>query len=342
MGTELTDFGDVDTSLYEGIEDVDALDRGDSFDAPEEDPVVLEDETEHDESEEAVEEETEEAVEDESEEEAEEGEPEDEDTDEPEEEEEVAKTEDVSPEPVSGSKTPKDVPYSRLEKEVSKRKRLENELEALRNKQAGEQKTISEALNLEQRAQQMIEKMAEGDTSTAKQTLVDMLNEVATKVHTDSVNSATGHVQGMSLQERLNQKAAEITERFSVLDEGSEDFDADFQDEVIEYRDYLIEVKHYDPVEALQKATEDKVRLSRPDLLKTEEPKGDSEKQAQVKSERKKAATKKKVDVLKKQPPKIKGTSSASEKTVRVSELSPEDLDSLSEDALAKLRGDYV
>lgn len=269
-------------------------------------------------------------------------------------EEEAEETEEVAEEtpPVAEEEEkptqqpPKDdnpvVPRARLNKEIEKRRALEERIRQLES--AAQQPVVQQVAqqNVEidrAKVAEALNKVLDGEIDGAAEALSAVMSQLSPKQQTtvtpDQIAKA---VQAELEATKLRTRADEIIADNAWLDDMNEDhFDADAAEEVIALRDTYIQ-RGLKPVDALEKA----VRVASREY---------GYEKAEVVPEVKPAATKlkpanieKKMEVAKKAPKRIPETSDRQQQRERVNlnMISDTDFDNMSIDAIRRARGDIV
>lgn len=300
---------------------------------------IDDDELEVDEEEEAEEEEEEEA---EEEEETEEEETEEETTDEP--------PADDPKEEKPAQQPPKDdnpvVPRARLNKEIEKRRALE---ERVRQLEAAAQQPV-----VQQVAQQNVEidktkvaealnKVLDGEIDGAAEALAAVMAQLTPKQQTSVTPDQIAQAVQAELEAgKLRARAEEVIAENAWLDDTNEDhFDADAAEEVIALRDTYIQ-RGMKPVEALEKAV--RVTAKEYGYFKEAAPAPTEQVTKETKPKLKPAQVDKKLELAKKAPKRVPESTDRTQQRDRVSlaTLSDEDFDKMSMEAIRRARGDIV
>jgi len=274
--------------------------------------------------------------------------------DEPAEEPEVDEPEEEEPE-VDEPEAPKQkqkimIPKTRLDDEIAKRRKLENELKQIRAEREAKptddkadeafDAVVKEANALLRQANEAV---LDGDLDKAAQLQQDALVKMATaKQAPTKSNDADPEEMIEQLEARIELKhtVKNIYEKFPMLNNESEDADPELIERAVMYERMYAEMGHT-PAMAVERAVQDAIALLRPELLQTEQPvtqpKVDP---AKKRVQEKRQNLEKKVELSQKQPPKAQ-SSTTSEPTIDPSTLSEEEFDALPESTKARLRGDF-
>ena len=238
------------------------------------------------------------------------------------------------------------VPRARLNQEISRRKDLERQLQQFQAAQAAatpkaEQPTAEQAKVDRQAVAKALEKVLDGDVENAAEALAEVLTGLGganTAMQTQSPEQIAQAVKDTLAQQELMKTAERVVAEHAFLDDSNEDaFDADAADDVVAMRDSYIN-RGYAPAQALELAVQ---RVAKAYGYDTP---------AEVTLPAKKAEPKlKKADVAKKMkqaqeaPARIpKTTQPTAKPSIAAAEISDEDFDNLSRDALRRARGDIL
>lgn len=239
------------------------------------------------------------------------------------------------------------VPRSRLNKEIQKRRDLENrirELESGAAKPEGEApKRESQPADVKSKLSKegftkMQEAMIEGNTDEAFEVFAEMMSAVATEVRDEASERARQEAKeefnANKTRDALSTAAAELAKSYPELDHQGDEADEGLIAEVVETRDLYIN-RGLDPVTALRKA----VRIVAVDneLVDRSAPKPVKKTQANA------DAIAKKVALAEKTKGRLGSTGSkAPVRENRVANLSDSDFARTSAEARRRARGDYV
>ena len=242
------------------------------------------------------------------------------------------------------------IPKTRLDDEIAKRRKLENELKQIRAEREAKptddkadeafDAVVKEANALLRQANEAV---LDGDLDKAAQLQQDALVKMATaKQAPTKSNDADPEEMIEQLEARIELKhtVKNIYEKFPMLNNESEDADPELIERAVMYERMYAEMGHT-PAMAVERAVQDAIALLRPELLQTEQPvtqpKVDP---AKKRVQEKRQNLEKKVELSQKQPPKAQ-SSTTSEPTIDPSTLSEEEFDALPESTKARLRGDF-
>jgi len=276
----------------------------------------------------------------------------DEDSDDEEEEETVGEEDenpDVEKKDPAKDTESKDnrVPLSRLNKEVDKRRVLENriaELVAAADNPAPKAKAKeapvvddTPAFTLDD-FKEMSNAILDGNDEKALEKFSNMtqaqVNKAVNGVRDEARNDARSEIQADRDTTDLLSVAADITKQYPEFDSNSDSADKAMIEDVLDLRD-AFETKGLSPAKALEKAT----RLVALDNKLTDR----SVKAVEKKPTVKKPNIKKKLELAKKEKGKLQGNPSRAKALKKpLAELSDDEFGAATEEALAKARGDFV
>lgn len=238
------------------------------------------------------------------------------------------------------------VPLSRLNKEILKRRALEDELKQLRS--AKEQPPKAETPKPEEQAQAftredfegMQEAMLDGETDKAFEIFGKMMASQSQLVREATEAEVSGRVRSEIDRDRavseLQSTAAQLSESYPELDSSNEDADQGLIEEVVEMRDLYVD-RGMSMAEALKKSVKlvalDNGLVDR----KAEKPKPDMAKPRQ-----KPINAKRKLEAANKERGKLGGSGENNRPRIDISKLGDDEFGKLSKEALAHARGDYV
>jgi hypothetical protein len=242
------------------------------------------------------------------------------------------------------------IPKTRLDDEIAKRRKLENELKQIRAEREAKptDDEADEAFDAVVKGanallRQANEAVLDGDLDKAAQLQQDALVKMATARQAPAKsNDADPEAMIEQLEARIELKhtVKNIYEKFPMLNNESEDADPELIERAVMYERMYAEMGHT-PAMAVERAVQDAVSLLRPELLQTEQPvtrpKVDP---AKKRVQEKRQNLEKKVELAQKQPPKAQ-SSTTSEPTIDINNLGEDEFDALPESTKARLRGDF-
>lgn len=263
---------------------------------------------------------------------------------------EVEEAAEVEPEPEPAPKKKNHmIPKSRLEDEVAKRRKLETELEALRNREpepAPKPEVDTAALDAEIDGliEQANEALLDGNTKEASR-----LQREAIRKQSEADRLATRAPEPEKFdRESLKEEVREslrvetvlesVKETYPELDRDSDNYDGELEQRAAQLEQMYFR-EGYTASQALRKGVEDAIKLQRPDLLEGPAP-------APVAKAARDTSTniRKNVKASNQQPPKARGGIPADDPAagIDINSLAEEEYDALPESKLAELRGDFL
>lgn len=245
---------------------------------------------------------------------------------------------------------PNTVPRSRLNKEVEKRKRLQeqyNELQAKLNSDETapvmEDSALSASFELdidEKNFEKMQDALLEGQTKDALSLFKGMMQDVASNtaefVTKQTSDKVLHDIQVQEQNKVLAQTAESVYESYPEFDMSSDEADTDIIAEVIDKRDFYLDKRRLAPDVALKRAA-DEVAAEYGFKNRTETA-------VEAKPKKKKNLDlARKTELAKKEGGKLNGSSSPNKRTsLDINKLSDEQWAKLSPEAKAKARGDFL
>ena len=225
------------------------------------------------------------------------------------------------------------VPKSRLDEVLAKQKALQKQLDQIQlQKQTNPEPPEFDFVAKESEYQDLV---LNADTEKA----VELRNQIRQAEKAQLMHEVRQEM-GSTVQQNqdmmdLQAKASEIESQHDVLNENSETFSSELQQEVIELRDAFI-TQGYTPVDALTKST-NYVLGANTTVASTPTPVNPSIEQKQ------KATIARKVQASQSQPPSLKGEGVNTKKDTKIdlTKLSSEEFDALPAETLRRMRGDF-
>jgi hypothetical protein len=245
--------------------------------------------------------------------------------------------------PAKAQKDNRMVPRDRLNQEISKRKALEKQLEQLQTQKSVEKEQPLTVQTLDKaKLKAALEQTLDGKTDDAVEVLAEVMTALqgsGPKKQELTPEQISAAVETALENKALSTKAAEIVEAYSFLDDTNEaEFDEDAAEEVITMRDLYIR-RGMRPVDALEKAVK---RVAVEFGYAEAEPAAEAP-PAKKELKPKPADIAKKMELAKKAPTRIpKSTSPKTDGEKAVADLTDDEFDKLSSQALARARGDIV
>lgn len=247
-------------------------------------------------------------------------------------------------EPVEEKQKSPMVPKSRLDEVLAKQKALQKQLDEQSQKKA---EIIEEApeYNFEEKEVEYQEAILDGDATKAANIRKEIRNAERQQTMFEVQQQMGQTVQQSQELMNLQTAANELESTYPILDENSQEFNADIQKEVIDLRDAFV-VQGYDAADALKKAANYTLAAKAPELLAPSEepvPHAEAPDLKEVAQKKKQATVSKKLEAATAQPPELKGESNADrgEATLDVNALSDDEFSALPEETLRRLRGDF-
>lgn len=236
------------------------------------------------------------------------------------------------PESVNESKEPM-IPKSRFDEVLAKQRALQKKLEEATNPVD----TIEQAPEYEFEAKEVEyqQHVLNGDTEKAAALRAEIRNAERQQMMYEVQNRMGQSVQQSTELVALQNKAAELATKYSVLDETHADFNKEVTQEVLDLRDAFV-TQGYTGADALDKAAKyvmapfDKPAAPAVDPVKTK-----------VAEQKKIANTNKKLQTAESQPPTMKSGKQKAEKKVDISLLSSDEFEALPDETLRRMRGDF-
>jgi hypothetical protein len=269
--------------------------------------------------------------------------------DEPTEESEVEEPEVEEPE-APKQKQKIMIPKTRLDDEIAKRRKLENELKQIRAEREAKptddkadeafEAVIKEANALLRQANEAV---LDGDLDKAAQLQQDALVKMAAAKQAPAKSTDAdpeAMIEQLEARIELKHTIKNIYEKFPMLNNESEDADPELIERAVMYERMYAEMGHT-PAMAVERAVQDAIALLRPELLQAERPVSQPRVDpAKKRVQEKRQNLESKVALAQKQPPKAQ-SSTTSEPTIDPLVLSEEEFDALPESTKARLRGDF-
>jgi hypothetical protein len=231
------------------------------------------------------------------------------------------------------------VPKSRLDEVLAKQKALQKQLDEM-NQAKQQQLENAPEYDFASKEAEYQELVLNGEAEKA----VSLRNEIRAAEKEQfmfEVQQKMGQtVQQSQEMTALQEKATQIENTYSVLNENSADFDADLQAEVISLRDAFM-VQGYTPADALERATNYTLAAKQPNLLQPKATQQAPKVDQKVQETKKVANINKKLAASESQPPEMKGEGARGDKKIELHKLSEDEFAALPEETLRRLRGDF-
>jgi hypothetical protein len=225
------------------------------------------------------------------------------------------------------------IPKSRFDEVLAKQRALQKKLEEATNPV----ETIEKAPEYEFEAKEVEyqQYVLNGDTEKAAALRAEIRNAERQQMMFEVQNKMGQSVQQSTELVALQNKAAELATKYSVLDETHAEFNKEITQEVLDLRDAFV-VQGYTGADALDKAA--KYVMAPYD--KPASPKVDPV-QTKVAQQKQVANTNKKLEAAESQPPSMKPGTQKVEKKVDISLLSSDEFEALPDETLRRMRGDF-
>lgn len=261
----------------------------------------------------------------------------DDDAEESEEEDDVEEAQDVEGEKESNL-------HKALKFEREKRRELQNQFKDLQAaleqnaQQPAPEQEPEKPLIAEDELNSMWDAALDGDNSKASKMMMDMMQ----RVQQDSIQKAAKQSEGVTdqtltrkqMEADLQTKAVELVGVFDQLNPDSVDYDEGFESRVMARRDNLIRTGETF-ADALEDAVYIEARRAGYQPLVQEEVAAPAPK-------KKKPNVKKKMETAAKQPARLQGDSDVNRDKIDIMKLSDDDFEKMSDEELAKARGDMM
>lgn len=243
---------------------------------------------------------------------------------------------------------PDKIPRERLNKEIEKRKAVEQRLRELEASAKTEQKpdNVDKPAAPEfkidpERFQKMQDAMVDGETADAMGIFQELLTGAVTSatelVRTQTKEELLGEINTREANKELSKVSSELMESYPELDSSSDTYDDTLVEEVVELRDIYLD-RGKSPGEALRRAVKlvaDENSLEDRKAVAAKEP----EPKPKPKTKRDIAG---KVKLAEKERGKLRGDSAVNKDVLDISKLTDAQFDRLSPEAKAKARGDIL
>jgi hypothetical protein len=235
------------------------------------------------------------------------------------------------------------VPKARLDEVLAKQKALRKQLD---EQIAKEQEVVAEApqYDFDTKEQEYQQLVLDGETEKAANVRQEIRSAEREQTMFEVQQKMGQTVQQSQQAVELQTIAKEIEASYPILDENSQEFNADLQKEVIDLRDAFM-VQGYEAADALKKATNYTLAAQAPEALNIQDPetKVEDKKVTAIAEKKKRATVKKKLDAAESQPPELQGEGNAErgEATLDVNNLSEDEFNALPDETLRRLRGDF-
>ena len=236
------------------------------------------------------------------------------------------------------------IPKSRLDKEIARKKALQNQVEDLQRKLDGQQNGVATqpgefVFEGGDDPRKMFDKVLEGDLDTANDLFSSMVSKAVNAGITSATQGIETRVRDQVKQVQRQQTDGEVAEQlentYDFYRADSDDYDEGLVEETLAIRDSFIN-RGYEPADAMRQAADYVIRVNKPELIATQEA------AAPAKQTRNPNAVQKNVAAANQQPPSLPTSTQGSKAPpeIDLSSLSIEEFDALPKATLARLRGD--
>ena len=200
-------------------------------------------------------------------------------------------------------------------------------------------------LDLGDTAKNMFDEILDGNVDKANDMFADIISKVASStrdsVLTDIDSRISTATAKAAVERSVEDVIADLTANYPQLDNNSETFDEGLTKRVLNMQQVYMN-EGYDRATALEKGTDDAIKMLRPDLITTETKETvKPSKRKEVLEKQRSEAVSKKVRAAQQQPSKTTGERGA-DNVVTVKDMSDEEFAALAQRDLAKLRGDIL
>ena len=269
-------------------------------------------------------------------------EPETELEEEPEAEPEAELEEEPEEEPETSAKKPM-VPKSRLDEVLAKQKALQKQLDDMKAAQVESPDAPSEYAFSEKEVEYQ-NLLLDGESQKAAALRAEIRAAERAQLEYELTQKMTQTVAQNQQMTALQQAAADLESGFPVFDQSSDQYNAEYTQEVVDLRDAFI-IKGDNAVTALAKAAKFVIReYGLDDSYEPTPALASTNKRAVDEVAKKRAEVSRKLKAAESQPPELPGESSANrgERMLDISSMSEEEFNALPEATIKRLRGDVL
>ena len=235
------------------------------------------------------------------------------------------------------------VPKSRLDEVLAKQKALQKQLDDLKASQV-QQEEAPDTYDFSSKEIEYQNLLLDGESDKAAALRAEIRRAERAQIEYELSQKMQQTVSQNQQATALQQAAAELEANFPVFDQSSDQYNAEFTQEVIDLRDAFI-VKGDNAVAALSKAAKFVIREYGLDAEMPSLASDNAPKQRQVDEvAKKRAEVTRKLKAAESQPPELPGESSANrgERMIDVNSMSEDEFNALPEATLKRLRGDIL
>lgn len=241
---------------------------------------------------------------------------------------------------------PFQIPKSRLDKEIARKKALQNQVEDLQRQLDANKHTPGQQTEFVFEAgddpKKMFDKVLEGDLDTANTLFSDMVTKaVQAGIQTATANidsRVADQVQSVNRAQTEAEVAEELENTYEIFRVDSEEYDDALVGETLAIRDSFV-ARGYEPADAMRQAADYVIKVNKPELLQEQ-----ATQAAPPQQTRNPQAVEKNVAAANQQPPSLPTSTQGSKAPpeVDISNLSDEEFAALPQATLARLRGDVL
>ena len=269
-------------------------------------------------------------------------EPETELEEEPEAEPEAELEEEPEEGPETSAKKPM-VPKSRLDEVLAKQKALQKQLDDMKAAQVESPDAPSEYAFSEKEVEYQ-NLLLDGESQKAAALRAEIRAAERAQLEYELTQKMTQTMTQNQQMTALQQAAADLESGFPVFDQSSDQYNAEYTQEVVDLRDAFI-IKGDNAVTALAKAAKFVIReYGLDDSYEPTPALASTNKRAVDEVAKKRAEVSRKLKAAESQPPELSGESSANrgERMLDISVMSEEEFNALPEATIKRLRGDVL
>ena len=269
-------------------------------------------------------------------------EPETELEEEPEAELEEEPEAELEEEPETSAKKPM-VPKSRLDEVLAKQKALQKQLDDMKAAQVESPDAPSEYAFSEKEVEYQ-NLLLDGESQKAAALRAEIRAAERAQLEYELTQKMTQTMTQNQQMTALQQAAADLESGFPVFDQSSDQYNAEYTQEVVDLRDAFI-IKGDNAVTALAKAAKFVIReYGLDDSYEPTPALASTNKRAVDEVAKKRAEVSRKLKAAESQPPELSGESSANrgERMLDISVMSEEEFNALPEATIKRLRGDVL
>lgn len=245
-------------------------------------------------------------------------------------------------EPETSAKKPM-VPKSRLDEVLAKQKALQKQLDDMKAAQVESPDAPSEYAFSEKEVEYQ-NLLLDGESQKAAALRAEIRAAERAQLEYELTQKMTQTMTQNQQMTALQQAAADLESGFPVFDQSSDQYNAEYTQEVVDLRDAFI-IKGDNAVTALAKAAKFVIReYGLDDSYEPTPALASTNKRAVDEVAKKRAEVSRKLKAAESQPPELSGESSANrgERMLDISSMSEEEFNALPEATIKRLRGDVL